>query len=779
MGHFGDTSASGGFNSTFPAICRAVRSTLGFAQEDLAGQLEVSRKSVQRWERGQAAPDDHAEALLAELCSRLGVFDRAGPDLMSLGVTSWDDVTKALSVARAGRIRPTEPSGVPVIDVASDSSTPTMAADLIGRDRQLIEVRELLTGHRLVTLTGPGGIGKTSLAKAVIAGHRGRSAVSVELAEVREADLVLHEIARQLGRPLSSDAPVRDQVVGALDGVGLLLLDNLEHLPMVAPTVADLVVSCPNLHVLATSRSPLHLAGETLYPIQPLDADGPDSPACLLFALRASQAGVPLTDSERSSPTIALLCRQLDGNPLAIELAASRLRLLPLEDLCHRLQRTLSLLGNGPRTRPDRHRSLEACIGWSLDLLAEGARRLLRALAPFVGGFTLPAAEAVGGDGTLADLSDLVDAGLVRRLGTRYVMSEPVRELVWSTSERAGMKPTGWEGSRWSTHGPDSAGPPGPDARFIGWACAEAERIDGAMRGPSVTVLQADFEQEIPNFRIALSLAGLARDGPAAHRLALALTGGWDTRSMLSEARRAIELTLGVPGAHEVARAALQNWLGYFAALQGDFDAAARHAGAALNTWNRLGIDAGTGYACLVLGRIAAELGDIERAQALLVRSEEALTAAGDQWGLARPVNALGELARQKGDLATAFEHHSRAEAICRALGDDGSLPSILADLANLAADMDQGDIALIHATEALTIARRLGNKVGEATALDALGRAQLALRQPTTALATWRNADALRADLHHPVERRDRPALDRDRRAAETAPVHEDLGPE
>ena len=711
---------------TFADVCATVRAVLGLAQEDLAARVGVSRKSVQRWERGLALPDARVEVEFAALCARERLFARAPDPLWRYGIGSWEDIAAVLSSSRAHK--------------AAGITAGRVGEELIGRDADRATVRALLDAGRLVTITGPGGVGKTSLATAIAFTVQGPM-VFVELAAVRSADLVLGAIAAQLGLAFDPELSLRTQVIEAIARRGLIVLDNLEHLPAAAPLVADLVGSTPGIRVLVTSRAPLGLPNELVHVLDPLRADDAASDAARLFVRTAHRLGTDVDRAAATQEQVVEICRRLDGLPLAIELVAARLRVVSLDDVLARLHSPLYLAAGGSTARPDRHRSLRASLDWSAALLTPTARDLLGELAAFVGGWHLTAVEHLDPLTGLDALAELVDAGLVRRGGSRYRMAEPVREYASELDPTRG-------------------------AAFVAWVCDAATRIDAGARSAGADELLAEFDAEYLNFQAALGHCLEHGDGDAAHRLCLALTAGWDARSKLRDARHWIERTLAT-STGPFSAAALHNWLAYFAALQGDFDNARRHAHAALTTWEQHGVDAGIGYACLILGRVAAETDALDEARALLLRSEATLRAAGDDWGLVRPVNALGELAREQGDLDTARTRHLQAATMCRRLGDEGSLPSILADLANVAADRGDGPTAATYAEEALAIATRRSNPVGVAAALDALGRGHHRCGDTATAIACWAEADAIRTEINHPVERRDRQRLANDRDAA------------
>ena len=383
-------------------VSRSLRAAHGLAQGDWAATLDVSRKTVQRWERGLGAPDDRVEQLLAAFCAQRDVFARVGRGRLDVGVGDWPELVDVLARSRRGRA----PRSIAAAPVGSA---------LIGRDTDLATVQRLLVGHRLVTITGPGGVGKTSLAKAVL-GRSSGEALLVELGRVDNADLVLAEIATRVGSVEVGGTSMRDAIVRAIaPGPLLLVLDNMEHLPQAVPMVGDLLASCPLLTVLATSRTLLRLSVEVEHWLAPLATDAVTPAAVTLFATRARQAdpGFVAGDDERA--LMRDICVRLDGVPLAIELAAARLRVVGLGDVHARIDRSLPLLSGGGRDLPARHQSMRASLAWSHDLLEPAERHTLHRMSWFRGGFTLDAADAMTNAPALAEVVGLVDAGLVTR----------------------------------------------------------------------------------------------------------------------------------------------------------------------------------------------------------------------------------------------------------------------------------------------------------------------------------------------------------------------------
>ena len=334
----------------------------------------------------------------------------------------------------------------------SSGGLPRPLTSFIGRERELAQARRLLAGSYLVTLTGPGGSGKTRLCIALaaeVAGDYPDGVYFVPLAPVRDPDLVPSTIAQSLGLQDARDRPLMDHLVSQLnERQVLLVLDNFEHLLAGAPAVARLLRETSALRVLVSSRSSLRISGEQECPVPPLAVPDPDaSPApealagCESVRLFAERAAAVLPDfavDEQNAPAIAQITRRLDGLPLALELAAARVKLLPPEAILARLEHSLRLLTGGGRDLPDRQQTLRATIAWSHDLLTEGARRLLATCSVFTGGASLEAIETVC-DGAadiglpvLDGLAELLDQNLmrqVRRPGpVRYALLETIRE---------------------------------------------------------------------------------------------------------------------------------------------------------------------------------------------------------------------------------------------------------------------------------------------------------------------------------------------------------------
>jgi predicted ATPase/DNA-binding SARP family transcriptional activator len=398
---------------------------------------------------------------------------------------------------------------------------PTALNALRGRDRELNELRDLLLRDdvRLVVLSGAGGAGKTRLALEVArqtASSFANNAAFVSLASLRDPGLVVGEISRALGvREAAGREPLATLVAALRTRELLLVLDNAEHLRAAAPLFVELIAGAPRLTLLVTSRVVLHLSGEHVYPVEPLDQEA----ATTLFSERARDANPHFSPGEADEEAIRLICERLDGLPLAIELAASRIRVLTPAELLARLDPRLPLLAGGPHDLPARQQTLRATLDWTVDLLDDDELHDLMHLAVFAGGCTLAAADAVGAT-TLERLSSLIDHNLLRQVSTatesRYSMLETIREYALERLETLGAG----EAARRS---------------HAEYYVAVAEQIRPELERGQQTAVDR-IETELDNFRGAFAWAQAA-DGELALRLAAALRTYWVTSAQLPEGR--------------------------------------------------------------------------------------------------------------------------------------------------------------------------------------------------------------------------------------------------
>jgi predicted ATPase/DNA-binding XRE family transcriptional regulator len=694
----------------FGELLRHYRLAAGLTQEELAERAGVSTRGVSDLERGaRGLPRNDTLRML------LGALDLAPNDQAAL-------------VASA---RPA-PEPPPEVDSTGKMSVPLPTTPLIGREDEIAAVRDLLLNEevRLLTQTGPGGVGKTRLALALgqcLTTDFPDGVAFVSLASLGEPEIVASTIARHLGVREAAGQSVIDRLAGYLAGKRLLLiLDNFEHLLEASEVIAELMTACAGPKFLVTSRAPLRLRGELEYPVAPLPL--PDT-GCLppldrlaaveavaLFVQRARSVRPDFALGADNAAAVAEICVRLDGLPLAIELAAARVKFLPPQALLPRLGKRLPLLTGGARDLPARQRTLRDAIAWSYALLSSKERALYRRLAVFTGGWTLEAAEVVtnrdGDLDVLAGLSALVDMSLVRPSeqadeDPRFAMLETVREFAL---EQLGT---------------------GGDAEVMRWAHAQycvdlAERLRPQIEGAEGVASLNRFQAEHGNFRAALTWAAEQREAQILLRLVAALWKFWWVRDYRTEGRdwseRALILYRDWPALRlEVTYAAAS-----FARGQGDLSRAAAlgEEGAALAI-----AEGDTLHAAMLvyhLALVANAQGDLDTARS---RVEEALVHFRAlpsshrlaSHGIAMALNMLGEIAMRQGDLRAATPAMDEALAIWRQRGDTWGMALALKNLADLALRRGKTVAAAQHFRDGLVSFWKVGDTSGMAFCLDSL----------------------------------------------------------
>jgi predicted ATPase/class 3 adenylate cyclase len=633
------------------------------------------------------------------------------------------------------------------------NNLPVQPTPLIGREREVVTGRGLLQHPeaRLVTLTGPGGVGKTRLGLQIAADLLREfpdGTFFVDLAPVISADLVIPSIAKTLSVREAANRPILDSLKEYLrDRQLLLVLDNFEHVLASAAQVADLLSTCLRLKVLVTSREALHLRGERQFPVPPLSL--PDRSrgesvdqltryeAIRLFLERAQAAKPELAISDRNVYAIVEVCHRLDGLPLAIELAAARVNVFSPQALLARLEHRLATLTSGPRDLPVRQQTLRQAIAWSYDLLTPDEQMLYRRLAVFVGGCTLTAAEAVvagGGPDLNLDvvngMASLVDKNLLRQEETagdlRFRMLETIREHALERLITAG------EVDRFQrAHG---------EYYLVLAEQAEPGLLAGWRQAEWLDRLQEDHD----NLRAALSW--FTRRGPADHglRLATALSRFWRIRGYFSEGRERMAELLALPAARtrSPARAKTLHSAGLFASHQGQYVEARALFEESLDIYRELGDTGGIGWALIDLGIVTRYEGNHLAARSLLDESLVLVKQAGDTKGMAAALGNLGLIARDQGDAAAAETHLDQSLALWRQLGDRVGIGWTLTGLAMVARTLGKFDIAQARIAESLAVWRELGDRQNAANVLNTA--AHLALDQGEYAVAHARLAESL-----------------------------------
>jgi predicted ATPase/DNA-binding SARP family transcriptional activator len=608
---------------------------------------------------------------------------------------------------------------------------PLELSSFVGREREVAEIKGLLAERRLVSLIGPGGCGKTRLALAVA--HEMVEGFEdgvwwVELASLSEPKLVAGAVVSALGVREAPDLSPTEMLVEHLEPrKALLVLDNCEHLIEGCAVLADaLLRSCPNLGILATSREPLRIAGESTWPVPSLSL--PDSQqrppakelaryeAIRLFVERAGAADTGFTLTDQNASAVARLCRKLDGIPLAIELAAARVRALTVEQISERLEDPLGLLTTGSRTAAPRHQTLRATLQWSYELLDERERELFNRLSVFAGGWDLEAAEAVGAGGpveagqVLDLLSNLVDKSLVvvepspvDAGALRYGMLEPVRQYALERLVEGGEV----EETR---------------RRHAAFFLALAEEARPKVRA-EVEWLER-LEQENANLRGALSWAHAADDISTAARLGWALHVFWWSRNHQPEGRQWIEPILQRREELPL-RSRIQATIvaAVMAFGQGDTEAVERYCEELMGYSREAGGDAyADSYAHAGLGLVVMLQGDFEASKKHLEEALPLFREAGEDGQAASTYSWLGTVLLLQGDHEGARRSFKEGLALGRSIGDRLSICTALFNLAQLALAGGDYDAAFDRFAEGIAPSEELGDRGNIAYLLEGLG---------------------------------------------------------
>jgi predicted ATPase/tRNA A-37 threonylcarbamoyl transferase component Bud32 len=702
------------------------------------------------------------------------------------------------------------------------SNLPAASTALIGRENEMAAVKQLLLRRdvRLVTVTGPGGIGKSHFAIEVaraVAEHFPFGVYFVPLASVFDANVIASVIAQTLGvretggrRPLESLKEfMRKNVTTPM----LLLVDNLEHLLGATPLLTELLALAPGLKILVASRAALRVHHEQEFALPALalpDSKAPHSlsslaeyPAIALFVQRAAavKPGFVLTNENASAVTE--ICARLDGLPLAIQLAAARIKLLPPAAMRSRLASRLQLLTSGARDLPARQQTLRHTIDWSYDLLSEAERKLFRRLSVFTSGFTLEAAESACdtkqdlGLDVLDGLSSMVDKSLVRQV--EQADGEP-RFLMLETLREYGLEKLAASGEETLTCKAHAA-----------YYVVLAEDAATEKSASEVKTWMDRFETEHDNFRAALDWLIEAKNGEWGVRLATALFRFWEMREYFTEGRQRLEAVLQLPStpAQDTLRMRALFAAGALAGLQRDYDASERLFGQNLEIARRQQDQQSVAVSLNALAVVNRDLGKLEAAKELFEESltlwrqlgdrlavarelsnlatvrklqrnfEEArelyeecqaiFAELGDRTGIAWAFNHQADLLREQGDLAEARALYECGIGAFREANDQWGIAGSLADLGNLT--QEQGDYAASEDLyrESLSLFQELGHKQGIARALESFAAVAAARADAERALRLAGVAAALRQSIGAPLTVAEQNKLDKHLEPART----------
>ncbi len=619
------------------------------------------------------------------------------------------------------------------------NNLPVQPTHLIGREREIEAVRQRLLNAdtRLLTLTGPGGTGKTRLALQVAAevvDEFTGGVFFIDLAPIRDPALVISEIAQTLGVRETAGRPLIDSLKDYLrEKRLLLLLDNFEQVLEAAPEVAQLVQAAPGLKVLATSRAALHLRGEKEYPVPPLSLPDPKNlpslerlnqyEAVRLFIERATDAKPDFEVTNDNAPAVVEICVRLDGLPLAIELAAARIKILPPQAILSRLQSRLKVLTGGARDLPARQQTLRNTIEWSYDLLDEEEKKLFRWLAVFVGGCTLEAIAEVGNtDGDLGiDVLDgvqsLVDKSLVKQqegVGgePRFVMLETIHEFAGEKLEESG------EGEKLRR-------------RHVRYFLAFAEEANDGLGGAKSGEWLARLAEEHDNMRAILELslaAGGAEDIEGGLHLAGTLWRFWNRHGDLDEGRTRLValLSKGAAEAHTRGRAKALFAAGQLAYHQGDYAPATPLLEESLIIYRELDDAYNTSAVLQILGLLAVRRANYSSARALCEESVEIERELQRKGGTAMALGSLAEVVQCQGDYALARSLCEESLAIFRELDAKAGIANMLNNLGDVARYQHNYAEAQSLYEESLSLFRKITHKQGIPYPLLSLGRLAL-----------------------------------------------------
>jgi predicted ATPase len=692
------------------------------------------------------------------------------------------------------------------------NNLPVQRTALIGREHEAAALRQLLSREevQLVTLTGPGGIGKTRLALQVageIADQFPSGVAFVPLAAVGEPGLIASAIAQALLVSESGNQSPQESLKEYVSGLSqpmLLLLDNFEHLVSAAPVVAQVLTSGPKLKVMVTSQAPLHVYGEHEFPVPPLALPNlklipplqelSRLPAVALFVERARAVKHEFALTKENAPAVAAICARLDGLPLAIELAAARIKLLSPSAMLVRLESRLNLLTGGALDLPTRQQTLRSTVDWSYGLLNVSEQTLLRRLAVFSGGCTLEGVEAVcdtKGDlglDVLDGMASMVDKSLARQVEqvdaeTRFVMLSTIREYALE---------------RLSQSDDEAATRRAHAAYYL--VLAEEGAEDSVAHPEWLDRLELEHD----NFRAALDYLIKTRDADWGLRLGAALFHFWETREYLTEGHGAITRLLAMEGAaaRPKLRARLLFAAGILAVEQGDHGSAQQLLEESLNTclalndnhgvavalnalavnardrgefavatslferclaiWKNLGDSAAIGRALSNLASVMKLQGEYARASLLYDECLIMFRKAGDDAGFAWTLNYLGDVAREASDFATARSFCEQSLAAFRQLRDGWGIASALSDLAGLCSDQGNNDEARRLYGESVKLFQELGHKRGIARVLECLAASAAAQSNAELSLHLAGAAAALRQRLGAPLTPAEQPRLEK-----------------
>jgi predicted ATPase/DNA-binding XRE family transcriptional regulator len=728
---------------SFGTWLRQKRRALDLTQKAFADQIGCAEITVRRMEADEYKPSKELALVLFE---KLGISE---PERMQ-----WISFARGMSNLPTQSIAQNEPN----------SNLPISLTSFIGREQEQADVIKLISKHRLVALTGSGGVGKTRLSIKVgeqLLGNYPDGVWLLELASLNDPKLLSPTVALLFGLITRSGISYTDLLINFLRAKCILLIfDNCEHLLDACAHLAEtLLKNCPHLKILVTSREPLEITGEALYRVPSLRL--PDLQYRLdtlrvfesvkLFEERAQLVQFDFSVTPENAASVAQICDRLDGIPLAIELAAAKVAVLSPEQIAKQLGESLNLLTGGSRTALPRHQTLRASMNWSWSLLTEAEQRLMRQLSVFAGGWTLETAQSVCGGDVLDLLNSLATKSLIvinqrTENSACYSFHETIRQYAREKLTESGESEV-------------------VCGRHLDFFLAIALRFKHEAHGSQAVNWMKRVNAEHDNLREAMNWAGESGQARSGLRLGTALHYYWLSYGYWGLGRESLERLLAHPKAAErtTVRADALNLAGDLATQQGDLKAART----LLEESKAIGVEVGEagksslGWACMLLGQtwmgqdearakhefeqsflllreagepwrfaialllrgwLAGNHGELVQARELFSESLTILRNMGDTWTSALPTQALGWVFYCLGDYASAFTHLQQALAMFHTLGDKNDLATALAPLGSIALIKGDKEQAIAYFEERLAITREFMNKTSIASALCDLG---------------------------------------------------------
>jgi predicted ATPase/class 3 adenylate cyclase len=632
------------------------------------------------------------------------------------------------------------------------TNLPHQLTSFIGRAREVARVKELLAETQLLTLTGPGGTGKTRLAiqaAAALLDGFADGCFFVPLSPISDPSLLLSTIAQVLGVQEAGDRPMAETLNEYLEPKEILLvLDNFEQILEAGPAVGELLNHNPRLKAVVTSRAVLHVHGEHEFPVPPLALPEPGEhptaeslgqyEAVALFIQRARAMRPDFEVTNKNAPAVAEICARLDGLPLAIELAAARVKFLDPGDILARLSDRLALLRGGAKDLPTRQQTLRDAIAWSYDLLGEDERALFRLFSVFVAGWTLDAAEAViaADMDVFEGVASLADKSLVRRDPgasgePRFSMLMTIREFAW---ERLLASPEADEVRR----------------RHAGFFLALAEEAEPNLTGPEHMRWLDRIERDHDNIRAALRWSIEKDQANVGLRIGGALWRFWHLRGHFTEGRAWLGELLEIPSglARTGARAKGLNGLAGLVYWQAEYDLAATYWNESLSIWQELDDRGQIGEVLYSLAYLAGVAGDNHRAKELFRQSVELFQEAGNRRGEGNARMSLGMMQGQDREYESALETTHEALAIVSEIGDAFGMANASGMLGRLAVDQGRFEEGRPHLLETLRLFQSLGDMSGIAFTLDDLATLEIGLGRLERAIVLSGAAEHIRKAL-------------------------------